>query len=118
MMKTATVRRKYDSGGRFMQRSISLFPSAAVEQVRASASVRVGRTSLRAVAREIGMSPSGLKKFLRGASPYSPTVRRLQRWYVQHANAGGGDLRYTDAAAALAVLTHDLGAQALAGTVQ
>lgn len=35
------------------------------------------------VAREIGMSPTGLKKFLLGTAPYSPTLRRLRRWYLE-----------------------------------
>src|SRR4051812_38775065 len=111
MMLTQSFRSASVTGGTQMQRSPTLLPGAPVEHLRASASVRVGRSSLRSVAREIGMSPSGLKKFLRGASPSSPTLRRLQRWYVQHATADGGDLGYSDASAALAVLTHDLGAQ-------
>lgn len=45
--------------------------------------LRVEAKSLRGVAREIGMSPTGLKRFLQGTTPYSPTLRRLRRWYLQ-----------------------------------
>ncbi|HEX2076435.1 MAG TPA: toll/interleukin-1 receptor domain-containing protein [Longimicrobium sp.] len=44
--------------------------------------------SLRGVARQIGMSPSGVQHFLAGAQPYAPTLRRLNRWYAQYV-AGG-----------------------------
>jgi len=72
------------------------------------AAARVQNTSLRGVAREIGMSPTGLKKFLLGTAPYSPTVRRLRKWYVHHAAVPTGEVSYHDASAAIAVLTHDL----------
>ena len=65
-------------------------------------------TSLRGVAREIGMSPTGLKKFLQGTAPYSPTLRRLRSWYVQYAAVQGGNVGLEDATAALNVLVHDL----------
>ena len=41
----------------------------------------IERTTLRAVARKVGMSPTGLTKFLDGGQPYGPTVARLRRWY-------------------------------------
>ncbi|HEU4556301.1 MAG TPA: hypothetical protein VFS20_00580 [Longimicrobium sp.] len=81
---------------------------ATVQHLRDLAAARVENTSLRGVAREIGMSPTGLKKFLMGTSPYSPTIRRLRRWYLQHAALPTGEVSYHDASAALVVLTHDL----------
>jgi hypothetical protein len=81
---------------------------ATVRHLREQAAARVEHTSLRGVAREIGMSPTGLKKFLLGTAPYSPTVRRLRRWYVHHAALPTGEVGYHDASAAIAVLTHDL----------
>jgi len=81
---------------------------ATVRHLREMAAARVRNTSLRGVAREIGMSPTGLKKFLLGTAPYSPTVRRLRRWYIHHAALPNGEVEYQDASAALAVLTHDL----------
>src|ERR1700745_791520 len=81
---------------------------ATVRHLRDMAAARVERTSLRGVAREIGMSPTGLKKFLMGTSPYSPTLRRLRKWYLQHAALPTGEGAYHDASPALVVLTHDL----------
>ena len=81
---------------------------ATISHLRALAAARVEHTSLRGVAREIGMSPTGLKKFLLGTAPYSPTLRRLRKWYVHHAALPTGEVDYEDASAAIAVLTHDL----------
>jgi hypothetical protein len=82
--------------------------SATVRHLRETAAARVENTSLRNVAREIGMSPTGLKKFLLGTAPYSPTVRRLRSWYVQYAAVQGEGVEMEDAVAALSVLVHDL----------
>ena len=69
----------------------------------------VHAASLRQVARLVGMSPTGLQKFLDGAHPYSGTRRKLEHWYVLHGpgrlQAGlGGEL----ALAILRVLVQDL----------
>lgn len=82
--------------------------SATIKHLRETAAARVENTSLRSVAREIGMSPTGLKKFLLGTAPYSPTLRRLRNWYVQYAAVQGGAVELEDAWAALSVLVHDL----------
>lgn len=37
--------------------------------------------SLRQLARELDMSPSGVGKLLEGTTPYAPTVRALIGWY-------------------------------------
>jgi hypothetical protein len=39
--------------------------------------------SLRSIARQIPMSPEGVRHFLNGATPYHPTARKLRRWYVE-----------------------------------
>ena len=80
----------------------------SVRHLRETAAARVESTSLRGVAREIGMSPTGLKKFLSGTAPYTPTLKRLRKWYVRHAALPTGQVGQHDASAALAVLTHDL----------
>ena len=82
--------------------------SATTKHLRETAASRVENTSLRSVAREIGMSPTGLKKFLQGTAPYSPTLRRLRSWYVQYAAVQSGNVGLEDATAALNVLVHDL----------
>jgi hypothetical protein len=58
---------------------------ALIPTLRAFARSRVERTSLRQVAREVGMSPSGLDKFLAGAMPYRKTRRKLEAWYTRGA---------------------------------
>lgn len=82
--------------------------SATVRHLRETAAQRVRATSLRRVAREIGMSPTGLRKFLNGSEPYSPTLHRLRTWYLQYAAESHPQVSAQDASAALAVLTHDL----------
>lgn len=79
-----------------------------IPQMREAVMERVERTSLRTAAREIGMSPSGLKKFLDGNMPYTKTIHRLRRWYLAHAAEGREELSEEDAHAALRVLLHDL----------
>jgi transcriptional regulator with XRE-family HTH domain len=83
-------------------------PSATIVRLREAVRTVAENTSLRKVAREIGMSASGLKKFLEGAAPYSPTLRRLHRWYVQHSGVQRGHVEFAEADAALRVLLHDL----------
>ena len=74
-----------------------------IEAIRQAARLATEATSLRAVARAVGMSPMGLKHFLEGRRPYSATLRKLNVWFVAHSveQLGFGE----DAArAALAVL--------------
>lgn len=81
---------------------------ASVQHIRETAAARVEATSLRRVAREIGMSPTGLRKFLDGTEPYTPTVHRLRVWYLRLSELPSADIGREDASAALAVLTRDL----------
>lgn len=82
--------------------------NATIRHLREAAVARVENTSLRSVAREIGMSPMGLRNFLHGTEPYAPTLRRLRNWYVKYAALRTGSVHTEDATAALAVLVHDL----------
>jgi hypothetical protein len=52
-----------------------------VKVLRAAALRRVEETNLRQAAAEIGLSWSGLRTFLRGTDPYSPTVQKLRVWF-------------------------------------
>lgn len=81
-------------------------------RVRAAAVARVAATSLRSVSREIGMSATGLSKFLDGNAPYLPTLNRLRNWYLRHAAPTHATLSEDDAHAALALLVHDLSPEA------
>ncbi|MGQ0813066.1 MAG: hypothetical protein ACT4O1_01190 [Gemmatimonadota bacterium] len=69
---------------------------------------RVEAESLRSVARNVGMSPSGLQKFIDGASPYSATRQRLERWYVRETAAYRANVSEESALAALSILVRDL----------
>jgi hypothetical protein len=82
--------------------------STSIRHIREVATARVQATSLRRVAREIGMSPTGLRKFLDGTEPYTPTLHRLRVWYVRFAATPAGEVTREEASAALAILTHDL----------
>ena len=53
-----------------------------VEALREALRQHILRTSLRTAAREVGMSPTGLRGFVDGASPYVKTLRRTQAWYA------------------------------------
>lgn len=77
-------------------------------RLRAFVAARVAATSLRMVAREIGVSPTGLRKFLNGAEPYSPTRRKLSSWFVQYAARHAVGMDADVAIAALRLLTDDI----------
>ncbi|HEX6038803.1 hypothetical protein [Longimicrobium sp.] len=84
-------------------------------RLRKAARARVEATSLRSVSREIGMSATGLSKFLDGNAPYLPTLNRLRNWYLRYAVPAGGAssaLTEADAHAALSALVHDLSPEA------
>jgi hypothetical protein len=40
--------------------------------------------STRTLAGAIGVSPAGLRHFLKGGEPYERTARKLLAWYIQH----------------------------------
>lgn len=55
-------------------------PSLPVPVLRAAAARAVAERSLRRVAREIGLSPNGLRNFLNGAAPRASTRLKIERW--------------------------------------
>lgn len=59
----------------------SLGANVPVGWIRKAVATRADETSLRAVAREIGVSHDGLRKFLQGARPQARTEIKLQRWF-------------------------------------
>jgi hypothetical protein len=79
-----------------------------LDQLRSVIVARMATLSLRAVAREVGMSPSGLQKFVDGSVPYLSTRRKLERWFVHEAARGEGGVDTGAAMAAVAVLVRDL----------
>ena len=81
---------------------------ASVDTLRQAARLFVDSTSLRHAARDIGMSPTGLRGFLEGADPYIKTARKLAEWYVREAQRQHGELTAETAHAALDLLTKHL----------
>lgn len=83
-------------------------PQTSIDRLREAVTIRVQATSLRSVARQVGMSPSGLDKFLSGGMPYQKSRRKLFDWlYREHGNLGA-DLTVDGIAAALGALVRDL----------
>jgi len=86
------------------------------EQMRQAVTRAVLNTSLRQVARDVGMSPSGLDKYLTGISePYSQTRRKLEEWYVRNAVAHDG-ISDATAAASLTLLLDGIAPDLIART--
>lgn len=55
---------------------------AKLDVIRAALHQRIEETSLRATAIEVGMSPTGLREMIEGATPYKKTVDRITTWYA------------------------------------
>jgi hypothetical protein len=54
-----------------------------LDEIRAYIATRVAeKGALRGVARETGVSATGLQKFLSGGTPYAKTRRRLAEWWM------------------------------------
>ena len=83
-------------------------PQSSVDRLREAVTIRVQATSLRSVARQVGMSPSGLDKFLSGAMPYQKSRRRLFDWLTREHSKLGADVTTDAVAAALGSLVRDL----------
>jgi len=54
-----------------------------LEAIRAALRESIRTRGLRPVAREVGMSPSGLMRSLAGTRPYGPTRLKLSEWYCR-----------------------------------
>lgn len=83
-------------------------PQTSITRLREAVTIRVQATSLRSVARQVGMSPSGLDKFLNGAMPYQKSRRRLFDWLHRERSNLGAGLTVDGIAAALGSLVRDL----------
>jgi hypothetical protein len=77
---------------------------APIETLRQAARLYVDATSLRHAARDIGMSPTGLRGFIDGADPYLKTTRKLTEWYIREIQSRHAELSDETATAALALL--------------
>lgn len=59
------------------------------ERIRVALNREIGNSSLREVARQVDMTPTGLRGFLDGTVPYGPTLIRLRDWYYRWQNGSG-----------------------------
>ena len=68
-----------------------LSPGQEREQARIREALihEIERTTLRAVALEVGMTPTGLRGFVDGTVPYGPTLARLRQWFFRWRNGAG-----------------------------
>lgn len=79
-------------------------PPVGVASWRQVVQERVDTSSLRVVATEIGMSPSGLHVFLGGSRPHPATLKKISAWAArERAGQRPIDSRDVDAAVALLV---------------
>jgi hypothetical protein len=62
--------------------------SAELGEIRADLEEELGRSSLRSVARAVGMSPSGLSKVLAGGQPFRQTLTKLRAWRSRRRDGG------------------------------
>ena len=62
--------------------------AAPLARLREAVERQVSARSLRHAARQVGMSPTGLQKFLAGSAPSDATCRKLERWAFEKAAAG------------------------------
>lgn len=73
---------------------------AGVAQLRQLVRERVDQASIRGVAEEIGMSPSGLHVFLTGSRPHTSTVQKISAW-ASNRSQDSADQRDIEAAVTL-----------------
>jgi hypothetical protein len=86
-------------------------PVTSLERLRETVALRVQATSLGTVARQVGMSPTGLEKFLAGEMPYSRSRQRLQEWWVKQSARPRSDVTMEGVEVAIGALVRDLPAE-------
>lgn len=85
--------------------------ATSMQRLRENIARHVHASSLRAVARQVGMSPTALDKFLGGGTPYSSTRRKLYTWWLREGRRARADLSASGIGAALASLVAELPAE-------
>ena len=83
-------------------------PQTSIDRLRDAVAIRVQATSLRAVARQVGMSASGLHKFIAGGMPYTKSRRKLFRWLQREKQNLHSDLSMDVVASAVTCLLTDV----------
>lgn len=93
-------------------------PLTSLERMRETVALRVQVTSLRAVARQVGMSPSGLEKFLSGGTPYARSRQKLQDWWEREGSRPRSEVSPEGIEVAVGALVRDLPPEFRAEAVQ
>lgn len=83
-------------------------PVTSLERLRETVALRVQATSLRTVARQVGMSPAVLERFLAGEPPYSRSRQRLQEWWARQSARPRSDVSVEGVEVAVGALVRDL----------
>lgn len=83
-------------------------PPTNLERVRDTVALHVQAYTLRAVARQIGLSPSGLDKFLAGGTPYAKSRKKLYDWWDRERGTIPSQLTSSTVSHALRALILDL----------
>ena len=86
-----------------------------VTELREALRRAIASTSLRAVATEVGLSPSGLRTFVARGRPHPRTIYLATTWLVRHRDPGATDS--ATARAGVGALTDHLSARAQKDTV-
>lgn len=58
-------------------------PPVSIHGLRNTLHVAMEESSLRQLARQVDVSPTGLRQFLDGAAPYRPVRHKLKRWWEE-----------------------------------
>lgn len=74
-----------------------------VSEMRDALRRAIGAASLRSVAAEVGLSPSGLRSFVAGGRPHPRTVYLVTGWYVRHSKLADTDTSTAQAGVAVLV---------------
>ena len=80
----------------------------SLKRLRETVKLRVQATSLRTVARQVGMSPSGLQKFLAGGTPYAGSRQKLQDWWERQGSRPRPEVSSQGIEVAVGALVRDL----------
>lgn len=80
----------------------------SLERLRETVALRVQASSLRTVARQVGMSPVTLERFLAGEVPYTRGRQRLQEWWDREGAKPRSDLTVAGVEVAIGALVRDL----------
>lgn len=91
-----------------MTNAESSLGNAELATLRDALAAAVQDRSLRAVARELEMSPTGLRGLLDGADPYNKTWSKIRLWYARHAGGDGSPVAPRSALALLQMALRDI----------